>query len=162
MLFSCEKKSGQDPQPQIHQEPQASQEHLITGFIFKDVNGNPVGDKGTPNVKTKLQAGGNSIEIAIYPNPTENLIAVRLFNPNPNAKKEVWVVAAPQSKELASYNFPQANSALIGGQPVFQIKSDNGSMQGSFTIDLSKFPEGAYRVYAKIDSTLLWDNILKK
>ncbi len=159
-LFSCGKEKEASPLP-VAPPATAPHQYLVTGFNFFDIYGSPTGKTGSPNVRTGTHINGKNCLLRISPNPVATQMEVMVRSEIVHTKKTIWVVAAPQSEDLTSYNYPKANTSLIDGPPVFQKESTLGFKDEFFLVDLTQFPEGAYRIYAKTDTVLLWENILK-
>ena len=157
LLFACDKKEKAVA-------PIIPSEHLVTGFNFRDIYGSPISKIGNPNTQTTIQSNGNTYYLAAYPNPIKTDVAIRIHSTDSvsNDQMKLWIVAAPQSEDLASYNFPTANQALIGGQPLWEKTATLHYSTNEFIVDVRTFPAGAYRIYIQTDKIKLWENLLKE
>jgi hypothetical protein len=132
---------------------------LVTGFEYRDDLGNTLMHVGVPNIKNR-EAG---ISLYTYPNPSRNKFAVDLstyFWPTvPEVETHIWVTAARIDGMQPQLNFAGSYTPVIGGQPLIEFKN-LPYQSNQIMLDLSAFPAGAYRVYARVGEVLLWDNIL--
>jgi|SRR5688572_4046629 len=153
-LFSCSKEESEIAQPVSLQAP------VITGYEYRDNNGNPLLHVGEPNIKTSVQKNGFWYSMAGYPNPANRQFSIHLSVGQPISKGKVWLVAARQNEFQPGLNFMQAEFPVTGGQPLFEIILKPG-FTNSLQPDFGTLPAGGYRIYAQLDDVLLWDNILK-
>src|SRR5688572_29900518 len=100
LLVGCDKKEKEPA-------PVPPSQHLVTGFNFCDMYGNPTYKTGNPNVQITFQANGQTFRLITYPNPVNTEVGIRIYSPDSttNDAMKIWIVAAPQSQELASNNF---------------------------------------------------------
>ncbi len=134
---------------------------IITGFYLRDVFGRTVGQVGQPNVN--LGANNNSgNSIYVYPIPSTNDVAIYFFLANnPNENTLAWVVrVTPQGQDL-SFNFQNRIYFPAENLPLFTIdKFKKGLNNVSITNGRYPLSAGYYRIYARVDNVLLYDNFV--
>lgn len=131
----------------------------LTGFVVRDVTGNPIGTIGSPNISTRIEGTSGNAEYSIiaYPNPCKNMLALMIQSPNPNAAKKIWLVKGKPDAALANSGIDLGmNTAIVGGQPLFQATT----VATNLTLDVSSFPGGYYRLYVKVEDRLLYENLI--
>jgi len=153
---------------------------VLTGFNFRDDDGNPLNTLGIPNVRTVLNTNDikTSCKIVVYPNPARDNVSVALYFPNKNATAYIWLVKGTVTDELLNYSVDgNMLNLVVQGNPVVQysfeitevnsnsgeggIKPPGGSERSnSVALNLSTVPEGYYRIYVRIGDALLYDNII--
>lgn len=138
---------------------------IVTGFYIRDIQGHIISVIGYPNIKREEVIGNTVFEMASYSGG--NNIYVDVKAPYSNAKTNVWITPAIFEPSIS---FNQINTETInyfnsialkaGGYPIFQIEKTLSGAHQMFAFNTIETDEGFYRVYVKVDNTLLWDNLL--
>lgn len=131
---------------------------VVTGFIFRDIEGTPQGNYGEPNVY--LHEGedylSSDYRLTVFPNPAYNMINVDIISPHPDTQKKLWITPAVFASPNAGISSDIGMSNMIlGGTPIIQYENSR-----QFAIDLSSFAEGYYRVYVEADGLIFYDNLV--
>lgn len=134
---------------------------IITGFYLRDVYGGTVGQVGQPNVNLGVNdTFGNSL--LVYPIPSVNDVNINLLLVNnPTENTLVWVVrVTPQGQDL-SFNFQNRIYFPAENLPLFTIDKFNKGYN-NISISSWRYPlsAGYYRIYARVDNVLLYDNFV--
>jgi hypothetical protein len=131
-----------------------SQAPIITGVNLTDVNAQPVGKEGSPNVLTML----NDNQILCYPKPCYNVLYVSVHSSQATTLK-IWMVAAV-------YNNPPAgakveNQSLYSQQsnPPINIQQAVQAGNKNILLQTDSLPNGFYKLYVAINTDTLYDNI---
>ncbi|PZF74826.1 hypothetical protein [Taibaiella soli] len=133
----------------------------ITGINMRNINAQPMGPMGTPNVLTSL----NGNEILCYPNPCSDLLMTEIHGTNGTTAK-IWLVAAAYSNHPDTIPYTKAvvkveNQSLYG-QPnpvVDKIVTLTGTTYTNVEVRTDSLPNGFYKLYTVIGTDTLYDNI---
>jgi hypothetical protein len=132
---------------------------IITGFQIRSIEGQLIDVYGIPNIKLSDRSYRNNTEYSFcpFPNPCTNLCVVHTNVPNPDAIKYIWVVQAVY-EDNGSNNVTNigSNTMAVGGAPLIE----NEFTSDVTALDISSLSEGYYRIYLKVDNTILYDNLV--
>lgn len=126
---------------------------VIKGIQKKDINGQPIGVDGEPNVK--LSENGsvmNTSVIFAYPNPAGSQLNLSIGSPK--GKARIWMVRG----RYKGGKFGPNHILGIGMNIPIDMTVDLQN-NAQFSFDLADVPNGYYRLYVEFDSYTLWDNI---
>ena len=132
---------------------------IVTGYYMRDINGWPMATIGVPNVKLGNTSNslGSEYFMEAYPNPCINFCSIAINTPVGGETKKIWMTRANVIGELAnSSQFLNINTINIGGSPLYQLEFTGNHL----SLDLSKFDDGYYRIYLKINEITLYDNLV--
>ena len=132
---------------------------IVTGYYMRDLIGRPIGTIGVPNIKlgNKSNSPGSEYFMEAYPNPCINFCSIAINTPDGGETKKIWLTRANASDEFAnSSQFLNMNNINIGGSPIYQLEFTGNHL----ALDLSKFDDGYYRIYLKINEITLYDNLV--
>lgn len=139
----------------------ASHAPVITGINMRDINAQPVGPMGTPNVQTKL----NNSEIICYPNPCSNMLVTEIKG-SAGTSVKMWLVAAVYNNHPDTIPYTTApvkveNQALYNQQNPLIDKTITltGSNYTNVQMATDSLPVGFYKLYTVIGTDTLYDNI---
>lgn len=131
---------------------------VITGFQYTDALGTLLNTVGNPNNKTSETTSQYSYRSFVYPIPARYSISVSVFGIQNSQVVNAWIVTAKVDNRLYQQKMiGNASAIVVQGTPLLQQQVTG---QDLLSFDISSLPEGAYRLYVKIDDVLLWDNIL--
>ena len=124
---------------------------IVTGIFLRDVNGQPLGKLGNPNVKQD----GTSFS----PNPAEG----QVFIFSDTAISTVWIVPANKNTNFPNENFSvllenvQYEEAELNSKSIRSFTTNGSTI---FALRIDDFPTGYYRIFYLLENgNLLWDNI---
>lgn len=134
---------------------------VITGYFLRDVNAQPAGVIGNPNVKlgTGTEYLNSEYFITNYPNPFRENFNLHIKSPN-NDLKKIWVTRAYWVDEITGNTtiINNSNNISIGGTALLQYETT--VQHPRITINLSDFGKGYYRVYVYMNNELFYDNMV--
>lgn len=150
---------------------------VVTGFVYRDATGTPSSVSiGIPNNKSENgKYGLNVFPIPSYSSISIGISGLRLMSvPGesglrpilPSSPTEVWLVPAIINYNLLELaGIPQNNNYLHStysqiNTPLWATTLTNN--ESFVRLTLEDIPAGAYRLYAKVDGEILWENILIK
>lgn len=126
---------------------------VVSGFIFTDNNGQEIAHIGNPNVVDQI---GTDYRIALFPNPSPNILFVWVDCPQSSSFKRIWIVKARYEGE-SNYltNSIQGMSIKPGGVPIIDTITNSNHIEFR-----SKLEIGVYKLYVEVDDLLMHTNIL--
>ncbi len=132
---------------------------IITGFEFRNIQGQKIGYSGTPNIKLGNESNDSNSEyfFSPYPNPCIDLCSVYIKVPNSGTTKYIWIVQAEYHDNISNIITDLgSNTISLGGTPLIESEFTNNNI----IFDLSCLTEGYYRIYLKVDDIILYDNLV--
>ena len=133
---------------------------ILTGFTLRDDLGVKMRVVGVPNVVNSIYSNdikNPDYEITFFPNPAFQFGYLDIKTPQSNTLKKVWIVKGKtdDTSPNASIDMGMQNG-IIGGQPLLHIQTRDN------VLEFQDLPDGYYRIYVKVDSKLLYENIIIK
>jgi len=162
LFISCEKTD--------EFRPNSLQTPIITGYVLTDMVGNFIGVVGEPNTRRYCtDAFGSWYVLSCLPNPVTVGLGIIIEAPTDSVLKQVWLTPAIYFGESSNFQSYDPTLILIGGYPILKYETYGNNIiipvikQGEDDtgyFDERILPDGFYRVYVRLGSILLWDNIL--
>jgi len=86
------------------------------------------------------------------------MLSLSFQTPHEQEIKSLWITSALwENQEQDNFDeFNMTNNIKIGGSPIFQGKFEDNLI----VLDVSKFPNGFYRVYVYMNDNLFYDNLV--
>lgn len=129
----------------------------IKGVNMRNVDANPAGMTGTPDVYTE----GQHFALMAYPNPSIEVLAVDIQNTLAPARLRLKLISAVYTGAPAIAiieNTPIVGACLFDKSIDLPVTTSGAGFR--VMIDVAKLPRGFYRLYAETDNGgLYWDNI---
>jgi hypothetical protein len=140
-FLSCKKDNG-------------SKLPVIKGINKIDINGQPVGTEGVPNVKTTQDGTVFNTQLSAYPNPASSQLNIVIYSQNAHNAR-VWMVRGRYKGGGFGPNDILGIALNIPIDQAAQLKAGSNVIR----LDLADVHKGYYRLYVEFDSYKLWDNI---
>ena len=144
LLSSCSKDKD---------EPK-SYDNIITGFIFRNDVGYAIGQIGNPNIKI---TNGETIQVVSYPNPSRAIINIYISNIETDTPIKIAITKGLFKEDADVDIINYTSLSEITSDIIFEDIIDNKN----FSIDLSSFDDGYYRIFVEINNDVYYDNIKK-
>lgn len=142
-LLGCKKDNG-------------SKLPVIKGIEKRDLNAQPVGVEGAPNVKTSTDESALAIsKIAAYPNPASGHLSLAIKAGADPGQARIWMVRG----RYKGGKFGPDDILGIGLYIPIDMTVDLSGPGTNVLIDLKDVRNGYYRLYVENNSVKLWDNI---
>lgn len=127
--------------------------NIVTGIQLRDINANPIGAFGNPNVSTEQS-------VAAFPNPAGNALFVQVFEQDKTVTS-CWLFPATTDTSFADVDYDN----YLDGYTIAEIE-DRTDLEtflpdaASFQLDLSGLSPGYYRIFYDLDTgERRWDNL---
>lgn len=140
-LLGCKKDNG-------------SKLPVIKGINKRDINAQPVGVDGVPNVKTQSDGTGvDFAQIVTYPNPAG--LHMNLAIRSKAGQVRIWMVRGRYKGGKFGPDDILGIGLYIPIDRTLDLSAGNNEVQ----LDLKEVRDGYYRLYVEFDSYKLWDNV---
>jgi hypothetical protein len=158
-FISCNKKDSE-------MRLSSLQTPVITGYQMRDIVGCIMSNIGDPNIK--LIDGSNKYSFVSYPNPVSGNFMISMKTPADSMLKQIWITPAVYKGDGNTISASDPNIFVAGGFPILEYETYSDDLYISMTkpntgdslgFNGIPFPDGFYRIYVKVNNTLLWDNL---
>lgn len=129
---------------------------VIKGIYKKDINAQPIGMEGAPNVKTSTDESASGIsDIDVYPNPASAALNLFIKSSPGLGQARIWMVRG----RYKGGKFGPDDILGIGLYIPIDMTVDLSGGGNNVSLDLKDVRNGYYRLYVEYNSVKLWDNI---
>ena len=145
LMLSCKKKNDDNT---------GGEAITIGGINKRDINANPNGQVGSPDVRTSQ----NGKSVTAYPNPCADALALSIQLPG-GADVLIFLKAARYADASPA---DVANEDLIGKGILYSTEHQLSTGSNALQLSTSSYANGYYRLYLVTGADTLWDNIQVK
>lgn len=135
---------------------------IIRGYEARNDIGQTLRSIGNPDIRLRYPTDKSvtaALSLFAFPNPGSTSIEVQLYANAFNGEVRVWIVPASfTSQESVSTAFLGPLLLASLGKPLFDKVFQ--FIVPEIVFHISELAEGYYRIYAKADGNMVWDNIV--